>query len=211
MKYKDFRDFKIVRTCNKKYKNCKSYQKYLEKDFKHRCAYCNTLDFVVKPLPYHVEHYIPYNVFKDKNLDLDNEYQNLMYACPKCNFKKGDLFEGDMELKEIDNKLFYDPVKVDYNDIFYRNEYGTIGSDDEKGRNMITLLELYKPIYNIAWLLDEIITTKTKIESKLQQPLSDDVRSELECALTKINEYYIEVDAVFKNNYYNSTYRLKGL
>ena len=209
MKYKDFRNFRIVRNCNKKYKTCEPYRKFLEKDFKHRCAYCNTLDFVVKPLSYHIEHYIPYNTFKDKKPELNNTYENLMYACPKCNLKKGDLFEGDSELNNLENELFYNPVDVDYNEIFYRDEYGTIDSDDEKGRKMITLLELYKPIYNIAWLLDEIITTRDKIKNKLENEISEETRKELQEALDKINEYYVEVDTVFKNNYYNSTYQLE--
>lgn len=209
MKYKDFRNFRIIRNCKNKYRSCESYRKYLEKDFRHRCAYCNTLDFIVKPLSYHIEHYIPYNTFKNKRPELNVSYENLMYACPKCNLKKGDLFEGDAELNKLDNELFYNPVNVDYNEIFYRDEYGTIDSEDEKGRNMIALLELYKPIYNIAWLLDEIITTRNNIKNTLEKPISKEVSKELRDALEKINEYYIEVDAIFKSNYYNSTYKLK--
>ncbi|MCI8362192.1 MAG: HNH endonuclease [Clostridia bacterium] len=211
MKYKNFRDFRIRRTCDKKYKTCEPYRKYLQKDFKHRCAYCNTLDFIVKPLSYHIEHYIPRDTFKKKKPELETSYNNLMYACPKCNQKKGELFEGDNELERLDNDLFYNPVNVDYNEIFYRDEYGTIGSNDEKGRNMITLLELYKPIYNIAWLLDEIIVTREEIKNKLEKLDDDNIRKELQEALNKINNYYIEVDTVFKNNYYNSTYKLKDL
>ena len=105
--------------------------------------------------------------------------------------------------------MFYNPVTVDYNNIFYRDEFGTINSDDEKGRNMITTLELYKSIYNIAWLLDEIIITRNKIKDKLQEQIDKEVKKELEEALKIINEYYIEVDTIFKNEYYNSTYELK--
>ena len=50
MKYDEFRNFKITRTCNKEYKRYKSYKKFLKKDFHNRCAYCNTWDFIIEPL-----------------------------------------------------------------------------------------------------------------------------------------------------------------
>ena len=50
MKYDEFRNFRITRTCNKEYKPYKSYKKFLKKDFHNRCAYCNTWDFIIEPL-----------------------------------------------------------------------------------------------------------------------------------------------------------------
>ena len=45
---------------------------------------------------------------------------------------------------------------MDYNDIFFRNEIGGIDSDDAKGREMIKLLKLYRPIHNLAWLIERL-------------------------------------------------------
>ena len=93
MKYKDFRNFKIKRTCNKKFEDYKKYKEYLAKDFNHRCAYCNTRDDIIEPLYFTIDHYVPRDSFKGKNENLENDYNNLMYACPKCNFAKGKKYE----------------------------------------------------------------------------------------------------------------------
>lgn len=93
MRYKNFRDFKIKRTCSKKFSDYKKYKEYLAKDFMHRCAYCNTLDNVIEPLYFTVDHYVPRDVFKGRNDTLDNDYNNLMYTCPKCNFAKGSKYK----------------------------------------------------------------------------------------------------------------------
>lgn len=208
MRYQNFRNFRITKTCSKTLKPYQAYKPYLKKDFHDRCAYCNTLDFIIAPLPYHIDHYIPKKIFNSKRPELETNYDNLMYSCPKCNRKKGDLYKGDITVEKIENELFYNPVEVDYNEVFYRDEYGTINSEDEKGRNMINLLELYKPIYNITWLLDEILTTKQKIENKLTQNIKQEVRQKLEDALRQLKDYYFEVESVFKSNYYNKNYYL---
>lgn len=93
MKYKDFRNYNIKRTCNKKFKDYKKYKKYLAEDFKHRCAYCNTLDSIAKPMHFAVDHFVPREVFKGKNDSLDTDYNNLMYACEKCNLAKSSKYE----------------------------------------------------------------------------------------------------------------------
>lgn len=93
MKYKDFRNHIIKRTCNKKLKDYTSYKKYLAEDFKHRCAYCNTLDSIASPMLFTVDHFVPRDVFKEKNISLDTDYNNLMYSCIKCNLAKSNKYE----------------------------------------------------------------------------------------------------------------------
>ena len=108
-------------------------------------------------ISYHVEHFIPVKAFEGKKDTLLTEYENLMWACPKCNLSKGDKYKGNFQSSsKIENELFYNPVEVDYNDIFFRNEIGGIDSDDAKGREMIKLLKLYRPIHNLAWLIERL-------------------------------------------------------
>ena len=83
MKYDEFRNFKITRTCNKEYKRYKSYKKFLKKDFHNRCAYCNTWDFIIEPLGFAIDHYVPRKTFKNIDKTFSNNYNNLMYVCPK--------------------------------------------------------------------------------------------------------------------------------
>lgn len=204
MKYKNFREFKIIRTCEREYKSYNSYRKVLKKDFHNRCAYCNTYDYILEPLTYAIDHYVPKAIFKDKDKTLDYNYNNLMYTCPKCNSEKKDKYyieesSGNLEIK---NSLFYNPVEVDYNEIFYRDELGSIQSEDKKGKEMIALLKLYRPLYNFAWLLEELHYINEKINNKLREDsLSIEAREKFETALNKINSYYIEMDKLFKKSY----------
>ncbi len=93
MKYKDFRNFRITRTCKEEFEDYQKYKPYLAKDFEHRCAYCNTLDSMIEPLYFTIDHYVPRDTFKEIDDTLDYNYNNLMYACPKCNLTKGTKYE----------------------------------------------------------------------------------------------------------------------
>lgn len=202
MKYDEFRNFKITRTCNKEYKRYKSYKKFLKKDFHNRCAYCNTWDFIIEPLGFTIDHYVPRKTFKNIDKTFNNNYNNLMYVCPKCNREKSDKFKGDTNKLEIKNELFYNPVEKDYNQIFFRNEFGGIDSEDEKAREMMKELKLYRPLYNFAWLLEKLINTREKIKSKINENnISLEKKEKLEKCLTKINDYYIDMEKLFKKSY----------
>lgn len=208
MKYKDFRNFKIVRSCDKKYKTCNSYKPFLKKDFKNRCAYCNMLDEIVLPKEYETDHFIPRNTFKDIKPELEYTYDNLMYSCPKCNGKKSDEYEGDINSDKIENNAFYNPIEVDYNEVFYRNEYGGISSENKKGNQMIVKLNLYNPIHNLAWLIDEI----TEIEGKVAKKINDDGTNKeritkLKDADYRLLKYKDDLIKLFKANYYNSKWK----
>lgn len=202
MKYDEFRNFKITRTCNKEYKRYKSYKKFLKKDFHNRCAYCNTWDFIIEPLGFAIDHYVPRKTFKNIDKTFNNNYNNLMYVCPKCNREKSDKFKGDTNKLEIKNELFYNPAEKDYNQIFFRNEFGGIDSEDEKAREMMKELKLYRPLYNFAWLLEKLINTREKIKSKINENnISLEKKEKLEKCLTKINDYYIDMEKLFKKSY----------
>ncbi|MBP3339066.1 MAG: HNH endonuclease [Lachnospiraceae bacterium] len=156
MRYHKFKEHQITRTCKENFDKYSKYRPFLEEDFKGRCCYCN-MSSELLTISYHVEHFIPIKVFEGKRDSLLTDYDNLMWACPKCNLSKGDKYEGDFQnSSRIENELFYNPVTVDYNDIFFRNEIGGIDSDDEKGREMIKLLKLYRPIHNLAWLIERL-------------------------------------------------------
>lgn len=118
MKYEKFKGHKIKRTCKEHFDKYSKYRPYLEEDFHERCCYCNMPSDLLT-ISYHVEHFIPVKAFEGKKDSLLTEYENLMWACPKCNLSKGDKYKGDFENScKIENELFYNPVEVDFNDIF---------------------------------------------------------------------------------------------
>lgn len=112
---------------------------------------------------------------------------------------------GDKENLTINNELFYNPVEVDYNDIFYRNEDGMIDSDDKKGRKMITELKLYRTLYGYAWILEELDSTATKLEAAIASgKLTEEKKEQYIKAKHLVDEYYRKVNrnfsAVYKSN-----------
>lgn len=112
---------------------------------------------------------------------------------------------GDKKNLTINNELFYNPVEVDYNDIFYRNEDGMIDSDDEKGRRMITELKLYRTLYGYAWILEELDSTAEKLEAEIESGrLSVSKKEQYIEVLDLVNKYYRKVNRNFAASYKNN-------
>lgn len=204
---RDFREFKIKRTCTKKYKDYKSYRPYLREDFNKRCAYCNLKDTMVTT-PFEIDHYIPRKSFSGICDELDTKYENLIYSCKKCNLAKRNQFKGTISINNLNNEFFYDPSKVNYNNIFYRTEFGAINSDDNKGRDMIKRLELYRPIHSLGWLCEQVDITLRRIETIIIQEESDEKILILKEAKNKLNTYYRDLHKIFIANYNNKEFTM---
>lgn len=162
-----FRTHQITRTCDKKYADYHSYQKFLLVDFSERCCYCNIHRKTLEPLSFQIDHFVPKKCFEGKRDELLTQYDNLMLSCPKCNRAKSDQFEGDLMAPVLENRLFYNPEIVDYNTVFYRNDLGGISSNDPKGNDMIKRLKLYRKLHNYAWVLEKISNLIDTINRKI--------------------------------------------
>lgn len=208
MKYKDFRNYKIVRNCKKEYKDYKSYLPNLADDFKHRCAYCNTHDKYMSQ-GYSIDHFIPREAYKKANLtELEFDYNNLMYCCPKCNSSKCSQYSGNIHDGSYKNEFFYNPVDIDYNDIFYRNDYGGISSEDVKGKDMIIRLKLFSPIYNFSFLIEEVTEVVDKLEKKIQETTDLNEKEYYSKAYIKLNNFLRKITVLFNCNYYNNSVKM---
>lgn len=205
-----FRDFKIQRTCTKTYEDYRSYKQYLRKDFQGRCAYCNLLDIQITT-PFEVDHFIPYNAFKDEWPELEKTYKNLIYSCKKCNIAKSDQYHGDINKRIIENELFYDPEDIDYDTIFYRDDIGSICSDDEKGRDMINRIKLYRPIHNLAWICEITKKTLDKLSAQIEKVGRETEKGKiLSEAKATLSDYYNDCRDIFLANYNNSKYIMEN-
>ena len=202
MKYKDFRGHEIKRSKPKSYKQASSYRQHLERDFQHRCGYCNYSDRY-SMVPFEIDHFIPKASFKNLNDALMTKYENLMYSCEKCNNAKGNQFAGDVFSPTCSNDLFYDPTRMDYNLVFYRDENGIIASDDEKGRDMIVRLRLYRTIHILAWLCEELEAKKDELKIKYECEANPVKREQLHRVYISILEYYSEFRDTFNASYRN--------
>jgi len=210
VKIKDFKTHKIIRSNPPHQKKYSDYKPFLKKDFCGRCAYCNLLDEFITT-PFEVDHFIPSAVFTPNRMELDTEYTNLMYSCKKCNNIKRAQFSGDINSPTPTNELFYDPVLVDYNDIFYRDEHGAIASDDEKGRKSIKLLKLYRPIHVLAWLCEELYEMAEKLEREIAKETNLERKAALESALNKANSQYRKFDHLFTAAYNDNKFSLQKI
>ena len=114
-----------------------------------------------------------------------------------------------MNTSEIVNELFYNPVAVDYNKIFYRNEYGGIDSDDEKGREMIKRLRLYRPIHNLAWLVERLETIMDKLDAKIAQETEEKKREALEDIRNKFAYIHAQKERAFRAAYNEKVFPLQ--
>ncbi len=201
MKYADFKEHEIKRTCTESFDNEGKYRKFLRKDFHHRCCYCNMDDRLITQ-SYHIDHFIPKRAFEGKRDSLKTDYNNLMWSCPKCNMSKGGKYEGDIiNNSRIENELFYNPVVTDYNTIFYRNELGGIDSDDPKGREMIHLLKLYRPIHNLAWLVERIDHLCDALKQKIKKETDPEKKKLYESAYRYALDLYWNKEKEFKAAY----------
>lgn len=204
MKIKDFKQHTITRSSPKHQDNYRNYKDQLANDFCNRCAYCNLHDKSITTY-FEVDHFVPYKAFKDKRPELLTDYKNLVYSCKKCNVAKSGKYEGDLTDEKPTNTLFYNPVEVDYNDVFYRNELGAIASDDAKGKKMIELLKLYRPVHILGWLCEEINATADKLQRALDNETDIERKKLLQDALNKMNSQYRKY-----NNLYIATYNDKS-
>lgn len=197
-----FKTHKIIRNCNKNYKDYHDYKPFLKVDFVGRCAYCNMNDEWLLPLPYQIDHFIPRVAFeKAGRKDLDTDYKNLMYSCPICNRLKGGVFSGDVPATEIKNPHFYNPVDKDYNTLFYRDEKGHIMSDDELGQRMIKQLQLYRPTKQMAWFLDELKEVRDMIAVRTKQEQDSEKRERLNLAKTNLESALYRKHSYFVHSY----------
>lgn len=162
-----FRTHTINRTCTKQYCDYHSYLPFLQNDFSSRCCYCNIHRDTLGTAPFQIDHFIPKKHFEGIRDELLTQYNNLMLACPKCNRAKSDQYVGNIDSPTIENELFYNPEVTDYNSIFYRNELGGISSTDDKGKDMIKRLKLYRPVHNYAWVLEQLSSLIDQIDTKI--------------------------------------------
>lgn len=201
MKYEKFKRHSIKRTCTIVLDKPQKYRPYLQRDFHERCCYCNMPEDLLT-VPYHVEHFIPEKVFKGVRDSLRTDYNNLMWSCPKCNLSKGDKYQGNIvDHSRIENELFYNPAETDYNDIFYRNELGGIDSDDWKGRQMINLLKLYRPVHNLAWLLERYEKVAIELDEQQKKETEPERKHMLELAAGKVAGKCVKMEMLFRAVY----------
>lgn len=135
------------------------------------------------------------------DISLRDDYDNLVWACPKCNLAKGSKYKGDISKNRLDNEMFYDPATVDLNRIFYRNSLGIICSDDDKGREIIKMLKLYRPSVQYAWIIERIVNAAEYLCDMVADIDDENKKQKLETEIIRLKAQYMDIERKFKAMY----------
>lgn len=88
-------DVIVVRSDIEQRSSYRDYKEDLRIDFYFSCAYCSMTEVEAMGIGFDIDHYLP----KSTDPDLKNDYNNLMWACQKCNLYKGSYKPDNHDLK----------------------------------------------------------------------------------------------------------------
>ncbi len=108
------------------YSRYRDYRNWLRDEFTFRCVYCLRREtWLTLPADWEIDHYLP----KSEHPEAATDYENLVYACNRCNRTKA-------------AKYLPDPGKVAYGQCVRVDESGGIRWLTEEGLNLIEALGL---------------------------------------------------------------------
>lgn len=147
-----------------------SNKQYLAPDFDNRCAYCDDLDSYSGGYnAYHVEHFAP----KEKFMELQHTYDNLLYSCPYCNISKSNKWVGSTAQEcFVAEKGFVDPCTDEYYKHLARDDSGSIISLTPLGQYMYFELKLYLKRHSIIYNIDQLRMRRVALKSKIDEKMT---------------------------------------
>ena len=152
----------------KTYSDYKKYKSYLADDFHLSCGYCGVHHmYFGYQKGFHIDHFAP----KSRFPELICEYTNLVYTCPVCNIAKHDDWCTDKACTPISNGQGYiDPCCPEYDEVFYRNEYGKICvktsvNNASVGQYMYNRMKFFLKRHEIFWVIEYFDDTLDKLNT----------------------------------------------
>ena len=180
------------------WKTNRTNKKYLAKDFKNRCAYCDDLDKIYGGYKtYHVEHFAP----KEKFPKLEFTYENLLYACPYCNESKNDDWPSTSPTKNIVGECGYIyPCTKEYQNHLDRRETGEIYYKTPLGHYMYDNLKLYLKRHSIIYMIDKLQNKIKELETSINKDKNAGIDSQKKKELLDIVKadfinYYLAIQS----------------
>lgn len=121
----------------RRFKNYKTYKKFLRVEFSRKCVYCRQPDSSAPNLNFGVDHYRPSS--RSEFAGLKYEYTNLYYCCGSCNCHKNNYWPDD----EIAGMYVVNPCDFRMADhMFFDGSNGVVVSGSDYGRFTIEILQL---------------------------------------------------------------------
>ena len=173
--------FRVAAPKRSKPSHSKSYRAYkpqLRENFRKRCGYCDGPDaYVGGQGGSHIDHFAP----KTKFPDLENSYENLVYACPFCNRAKSDKWLGnDAAVPNDGESGFVDPCGPELDQHLRRSTQGRIVGRTRLGQYLVDNLNLRLARHQFIWQLGRMEILAGELQELRQRlPVNSDVRREL--------------------------------
>ena len=165
----------------KKYQDAREI---LTEDFAGMCGYCGKSKSIMRER-FHIDHFVPVTVDKDR----ENDYYNLVLACPKCNLSKSNKWPTkDKNLPNDGENGFVDPATEEYDRHMERNPEGYIVGITPLGKQMCRLLNLDIRRSDLYWKIAELYSQQEQMEKNfLKNELTEQEK-----------DYYIRINIFLK-------------
>ncbi len=187
---------KIIRR-RKGVSGLKRYQEgreQLEQDFYCMCGYCGKNGSILHQ-KFHLDHFVPKSLDKSR----ENDYYNLVLACPRCNLSKSDKWPtGNIALSHNGEKGFVDPADGEFDEHLGRNKEGYVVGKTSVGNSMCRMLHLDIRRTDIYWNAAQLRLQLKELERLFQEGRLTERQKDV----------YIETNMIF-NEYIDQAF-LKG-
>lgn len=137
------------------YLDLESYRPWLRDEFCFRCVFCLRREQWDRATSLHVDHFLPTSQHADQEL----VYDNLLYACARCNLAKS-------------NQVAVDPTSVLLEETAAVQADGSLASTNPEALRLIAQLRLNSPEmthFRRLWL--EIVAMAARADAELHQKL----------------------------------------
>lgn len=132
----------------------------LEEDFQFVCGYCGKNGKVMRE-KFHIDHFVPRSLDRER----ENDYYNLVLACPKCNLSKSDKWPTrDKRCSHNEEEGFVDPASDEYDKHMQRDEDGFVVGVTSVGKSMCNMLHLDIRRTDLYWKISILRDKLTELE-----------------------------------------------
>ena len=173
-------------------------------DFKERCGYCNS-HHIWRDAFYEIDHFVPYDFFKDFNVFTKEDYSNLVYSCRYCNNSKRSKWPSQDHFVHNDgNEGFVDPCESTYEDHFTRDKKGRIIPETPLGQWMYRTFkfDIREKQLQLIWNLEVLLKTYNELEEIRNQCVEGtNEYNQCEDQMNKCSRLYIDYDRELKGFY----------
>lgn len=111
---------------------------------------------------FHIDHFVPKSLDKER----ENDYYNLVLACPKCNLSKSDKWPTkDKNRPHNEKEGFVDPVSDEYDQHMQRDKDGFVVGITPVGKSMCSMLHLDIRRTDLYWKINALRDKQKELES----------------------------------------------